>query len=293
MLKNLVLALALWFLVEWAYTEKIKPFLKSELNTEIPTKNTTKKNCNNAVDNSLSKDSLGKQSKSLVKNLLLKDSVTYGLDISHYQGDLITTLNKRKDSLYFVICKATEGTTYIDPTYQSNCTILKEKKVVRGAYHFYLCEFDPIDQAQHFSKIIMENNFLNISHLPPVMDIENSSMDTNCGDLKTAQNNILLFLKEVEKITGRIPMIYTNKSTGDKYLNTPDFAKYHLWIAAYTKDLTANNIPSAWDNKWMIWQRSDSYSFQDTNFDFDIFNGNRLELRKFIRNTIVKNKTTN
>lgn len=139
----------------------------------------------------------------------------------------------------------------------------------------------------------MDNQFLNISHLPPVMDIENSSMDTHCGDLKTAQNNILLFLKEVEKITGRIPMIYTNKSTGDKYLNTPDFAKYRLWIAAYTNDLTISDIPSAWDDKWMIWQRSDSYSYQETNFDYDVFNGSRLELRKFIRNTIVKNKPTN
>lgn len=273
MLKNITLALAIWFLVDWAYNEKIKPFLKTELNTAIaePTK-----------------DSLNNKPLSLVKNLLSKDSVTYGLDISHYQGDLITALNKKKDSLYFVICKATEGTSYIDPTYEANCNILKEKHVVRGAYHFYLCEYDPIAQAQHFAKVVMDNQFLNSGHLPPVMDIENSSMDTNCGDLKTAQNNILLFLKEVEKITGRIPMIYTNKSTGDKYLNSPDFAKYHLWIAAYTNDLTTSNIPSAWDNKWMIWQRSDSYSYQNTNFDFDIFNGNRMELRKFIRSTIVK-----
>lgn len=273
MLKNITLALAIWFLVDWAYNEKIKPFLKTELNTAIAEP---------------SKDSLNNKPLSLVKNLLSKDSVTYGLDISHYQGDLITALNKKKDSLYFVICKATEGTSYIDPTYEANCNILKEKHVVRGAYHFYLCEYDPIAQAQHFAKVVMDNQFLNSGHLPPVMDIENSSMDTNCGDLKTAQNNILLFLKEVEKITGRIPMIYTNKSTGDKYLNTSDFAKYPLWIAAYTKDLTTSNIPSAWDNKWMIWQRSDSYSYQETNFDYDIFNGNRLELRKFIRSTIVK-----
>ncbi|NHN24919.1 hypothetical protein FIA58_004440 [Flavobacterium jejuense] len=288
MLKNLVLALALWFLVEWAYTEKIKPFLKSELNTEIPVKEITKQNSKDDANHSIPKDSLKKGPINLVRKLLLKDSITYGLDISHYQGDLISTLNKRKDSLYFVICKATEGVSYIDPKYKENSTILKQKHIVRGAYHFYLCEFDPIEQAQHFSKIIMENNFLNIGHLPPVMDIENSSMDTNCGDLKMAQNNILLFLQEVEKITGRIPMIYTNKSTGDRFLNTSTFAKYHLWLAAYTNDLTTSNIPIAWDDRWMIWQRSDSYSFQDSNFDFDIFNGNRLELRKFIRNTIVK-----
>ncbi|WP_130735392.1 glycoside hydrolase family 25 protein [Flavobacterium sp. J27] len=284
MLKNLVLVLALWFLIEWAYKEKIKPFLKAELTTEVPA----------APKKTPVKDStVVSKPLSLVKNLLTKDSVTYGLDISHYQGDLISTLNKRKDSLYFVICKATEGTSYIDPTYQNNCTLLKEKHVIRGAYHFYLCEYDPIDQAQHFAKVIMENQFLNIGHLPPVMDIENSSMDTDCGNLQTAQKNILLFLEEVEKITGRIPMIYTNKSTGDKYLNTNDFAKYHLWIAAYTQDLTVSNIPSAWDKDWTIWQRSDSYSFQETDFDFDIFNGNRLELRKFIRNTIVKKKTSN
>jgi len=290
MLKNITLALAIWFLVDWAYNEKIKPFLKTELETESKTESKAEIKIEISQP---AKDTLKMKPLGLVKNLLLKDSVTYGLDISHYQGDLVTALGNKKDSLYFVICKATEGESYIDPTFESNCSILKDKKVIRGAYHFYLCEFDPIDQAQHFSKVVMDNQFLNNSHLPPVMDIENSSMDTNCGDLKTAQNNILLFLKEVEKITGRIPMIYTNKTTGDKYLNTPDFTKYPLWIAAYTNDLTTSNIPSAWDNKWMIWQRSDSYSYQDANFDFDIFNGNRLELRKFIRSTIVKNKSNN
>ncbi|VXB08979.1 conserved hypothetical protein [Flavobacterium sp. 9AF] len=284
MLKNLVLVLALWFLIEWVYVEKIKPFLKTELATETPLPP--------AKDKPIEENTTIAKPISLVKNLLTKDSVTYGLDISHYQGDLISALNKRKDSLYFVICKATEGISYIDPTYQNNCTILKEKHVVRGAYHFYLCEYDPIAQAQHFSKVITDNQFLNIGHLPPVMDIENSSMDSNCGDLETAQKNILLFLEEVEKLTGRIPMIYTNKSTGNKYLNTSNFSKYHLWIAAYTNDLTENNIPSIWEENWTFWQRSDSYSYQETNFDFDVFNGNRLELRKFIRNTIVKNKPT-
>lgn len=281
MLKKIVLLLALWFLIDWAYFEKVKPLFKSVFQTETSEKKEVDNLTPTPVPTAI-------KQKSLVEHLVHKDSLAYGLDISHYQGDLISTLNKRKDSLYFVICKATEGTSYIDPTFYNNLAILKTKQIVRGAYHFYLCELDPIEQAKHFSKTIMKNNFLNSGHLPPVMDIENSSMDTNCGDLKMVQNNILLFLQEVEKITGRIPMIYTNKSTGDRFLNTSTFARYHLWIVAYTNDLTTSNIPTAWDDRWMVWQRSDSYTFQDAAFDLDIFNGNQIELRNFIRNSIVK-----
>ncbi|CAM3839553.1 MULTISPECIES: glycoside hydrolase family 25 protein [Flavobacterium] len=277
MLKNLTLALALWFLIDWAYTEKIKPFLISEITPTAPSK---------------SKDSTDTSKTKKIKKkdfrFILKDTVTYGLDISHYQGDLINALNKKEDSLYFVICKATEGISFIDPNFVSNWTILKDKKVVRGAYHFYHCDLDPKQQAQHFASVIMDNHFLDVGQLPPVLDIENSGMDGNCGDLETAQKNVLTFLEEVKRLTERIPMIYTNKSTGNKYLNNKEFTAYPLWVAAYTTELTPSSIPTAWNNEWTIWQQSESYSFQDANFDFDIFNGNRLELRKFIRSTIVK-----
>lgn len=271
MLKNLALALSLWFLIDWAYYMKIKPFLISELNPKNPVTETTKD-----------------KFKDFAHKIKLKDSVTFGLDISHYQGDLISGLNKHKDSLYFVICKATEGVSFRDSKFASNWAILKEKKVVRGAYHFYHCDLNPKQQAQFFAKTIMENDSINIGQLPPVLDLENSSMDSNCGDLKTAQQNVLIFLKEVQSITGRIPMIYTNKSTGNKYLNTKDFANYPLWVAAYTNELTASYIPTAWNSQWTIWQRSESYSYQGAHFDFDVFNGSRLELRKFIQSTIVK-----
>jgi lysozyme len=271
MLKKLFYLLALWFLIDWAYHSKIKPFVTTQ-QTPQKTEETVAKvklpNINN---------------KSLVK-----DSITFGLDISHYQGDLISGLNKKKDSLYFVICKATEGTNITDANFANNWSILKSKKVIRGAYHFYHNDQDPKQQAQYFTKTIMENYFLNAGQLPPVLDIENSSMDGNSSDLKTVQQNILTFLNEVQKITGRIPMIYTNKSTGNKYLNDKAFAAYPLWIAAYTSELTPSSIPTAWNNEWKVWQRSESYSYQGANFDFDVFNGSRLELRKFIQSTIVK-----
>ncbi len=271
MLKKIFYLLASWFLIDWAYYNKVKPFIAEK---QTP-KNTEKQATISKLANVDGKS-------------LIKDSITFGLDISHYQGDLISGLNKKKDSLYFVICKATEGTTIIDANFASNWGILKSKKVIRGAYHFYHNDQDPKQQAQHFTKTIMENYFLNASQLPPVLDIENSSMDGNSSDLKTVQQNILTFLDEVQKITGRIPMIYTNKSTGNKYLNDKAFAAYPLWIAAYITQLTPSNIPTVWNNQWKVWQRSESYSYQGANFDFDIFNGSRLALRKFIRSTIVE-----
>ena len=61
----------------------------------------------------------------------------YGIDVSDFQGDEVDFLDKQKDSLSFVICKATEGITYTDPEFQNNWKTIPEKGFIRGAYHFY------------------------------------------------------------------------------------------------------------------------------------------------------------
>ena len=44
----------------------------------------------------------------------------YGIDISSYQGDEVRFINAHKDSLGFIICKATQGAYYTDPDFTKN-----------------------------------------------------------------------------------------------------------------------------------------------------------------------------
>jgi GH25 family lysozyme M1 (1,4-beta-N-acetylmuramidase) len=79
------------------------------------------------------------------------DTVTTicGLDISKYQGNLLKELNQL-DTMHFVICKATQGTTLVDVEFNYNWQRLQQLKLVRGAYHFFMAKDDPVQQARHF-----------------------------------------------------------------------------------------------------------------------------------------------
>jgi lysozyme len=272
MMKKLVYILALWFLLDWAYKNTLKPFIQSEFGVKKSA--TTNDN-----------DSTGKRSliPEAVKPILSageeNDSSLYtvGLDVYHGQGDELKQL-RSKDRIRFVICKATEGITHKDSTFDSNWNFLKTAKIIRGAYHFYVSTDNPTNQANFFSQVIQD---LKDEDLPPVLDIEEPYVT---GDVELAQKGILEFLQVIESKTGRKPMLYTNLSTGNKYLNDDRFADYPVWVADYTPRFHPPQVPKAWKHTgWVIWQRTDKYKFDHENNDFDIFKGSLADLNDFIK----------
>lgn len=327
-MKKLLFVLALWFLADWAFHEKLKPFIKSEFGVGskdsatvvAPNKDTVNApdaaagniplnwldtaalrndtiagsgginiplpNNNNINTNPnkpriplppVSLEQLMDTFKKRMPNFELRKFV-YGLDISKYQGDIVDMLNRRRDSLAFLICKATEGTTITDSHFADNWPLIRQKYFIRGAYHFYHCTSDPIKQVDYFLSV---TGAFSKSDLPPVIDVEESSFSSSCNKTQ-AQKDILTFLTELEKRTGRRPIIYTNNNTGNVYLTDPAFSKYPLWVAYYgTKSPVPT--PDIWDNLgWNMWQKSESYKIQGFTSDYDVFNGGLLVLRKFI-----------
>lgn len=204
----------------------------------------------------------------------------YGLDISKYQRNEIDIISPKKNDLTFIIAKATGGQTYTDPDFKNNWTESNKKGFIRGAYHFYYTKDTPQSQAKHFTKTVDFKD----SDLPPIVDFEGGSINTT-QSVATIQDNLLTFLKSVEESTGRKPMIYTNLSVGNQYLDKKEFADYPLWIAYYSKSKNPR-LPKAWkDTEWKFWQRSQSHTIDGTNNDFDLFNGSKEDLKKFVRTT--------
>jgi lysozyme len=202
----------------------------------------------------------------------------WGIDISQYQGDEIEFLDAKKDTLTFVICKATEGLTMIDPEFKTNWNTIDQKGFVRGAYHFYHCIDDPVKQANHFLSTV---NSFEKEDFPPIIDFEEASVSNKCP-VASVKANLLLFLQQVETKTGRTPIIYTDNNTGGRYLNDSVFLRYPLFIADYNNGKEPR-LPVAWRNKgWALWQKSESYRIHSTTDDFDVFNGSIEEFNKFI-----------
>lgn len=210
-------------------------------------------------------------------------SVVKGIDISKFQGDLIGHLGDRPD-IRFILCKATEGLDYVDPDFRKNWRAIESQGKVRGAYHFFHVQDDPILQADAYIKALnswwlLWHRGLKSKDLPPVVDIERASLKGPV-DIAELHKRLLAFLNRIEAKTGRRPILYTNGYFADIYLVNPAFAKYPLWLADYTNQ-DQPTVPKTWQTVgYRLWQKSESYTLDSQAVDFDVFNGTEAEFKK-------------
>ncbi|WP_050765258.1 glycoside hydrolase family 25 protein [Kordia algicida OT-1] len=214
----------------------------------------------------------------LLKTTTMSDYAK-GIDISYNQGNLIDSINTENTDLSFVICKATGGITIQDPDFPHNWEKIPQQGFIRGTYHFYYTNDAPQSQADNFFNVV--GNDFPSDALPPVVDFENASIKTS--DHAQIIDDLLDFLELLEQKYQRTPIIYTNQSTGDSYLNDSRFAKYPLWVASYA---SSPKLPSTWSN-WSLWQYSESGDINGTAVDEDYFNGNLKDLKQFIRQSSI------
>jgi lysozyme len=166
-----------------------------------------------------------------------------GIDISHHQGKIFWERLK-KESIDFVIIKATEGGDYRDALFQKNLDSAGKYGYKVGVYHFYRFCTDYSRQVENF-KIGIEYGRQDI---PPTVDLE---FGGNCKTDKSREqiiSDVKMFLIEVEKIAKAKPNLYATFDFYDKYLRD-DFREYPIWI----RDLF--HEPKLEGNrKWSIWQ---------------------------------------
>jgi|GEM_PF-1704826 len=213
-----------------------------------------------------------------VKNEFKNKFITlYGMDVSHYQGDLLNDIGSDKKPLHkldFFIVKATQGVSDVDPMFSKNWQWLAQNKRRRGAYHFYVSGDDPVQQAQHFIATVGKWQAADIA---PVVDIEAAGINPKTTS-ETLQTDLLRFLHTVEAATQKHPIIYSNTAFAQQWLNKSEFARYPLWLADYT---TAAKpvVPDIWQSTGqLIWQKTDQYKVDATQVDFDVFHGKLSQL---------------
>lgn len=200
----------------------------------------------------------------------------FGFDISHYQSKEAIQWNnlfieQGNIPLSFVILRATMGSNGKDKHFSTFWKKAKEHQLIRGAYHFYRPDEDPVAQAYNFlNKIHLEKG-----DLIPILDIEKSSKKISQQKLN---ENLKIWLKIVEEKYGKKPIIYTFYHYYKDYLRQ-DFKEYPLWIANY------NNLlePSPSDT-WQIWQFTEQGIVHgiNTKIDLNIFNGRKTTLKKLL-----------
>lgn len=171
----------------------------------------------------------------------------HGIDISRWQGEIDWTAVKGAGTR-FVFMKATEGGDHIDPSFLRNWEGARRAGVPRGAYHFvYWCR-PAHEQAVWFKQHIPNDP----DALPPVLDVEWNGHSRTCPrkiERSLALEKIRLMLTELEQLTGKKPVIYTD-ITFHKDVLEGEFNDYPYWIRS-----TAALPETRYENRpWAFWQ---------------------------------------
>ncbi len=177
-----------------------------------------------------------------------------GIDTSRWEDNPNTpqTIDwqKSKDAgVKFVIMKATEGPSYIDPVFNLHAADTKGI-FPRGSYHYWRVNHSASSQARNY--VATASGFG--LELPPCLDVEDYYGDLPKGSV--LQTRLIEMLKAVDNAFGRECMLYTSPNILKYYLPSvlsPELTKRKLWIAHY-----GVNTPSiAPFTRWAFWQYSE------------------------------------
>ncbi len=197
-----------------------------------------------------------------------------GIDVSGYQPNTNWPPVKASGR-EFAIVKATENTGYVNPYFKQDWAGVKAAGMLRGAYHYFHADSDPIAQADHFLNTMGPLEF---NDLPPVLDLEETMGQSNA----TITSRALAFLEHLEKNTGKTPILYTGPYFFNTYVNNhAAFTKYPLWVANY--GVSCPSVPGEWST-FTFWQYTSTGpvpGVSGSNVDKNVFNGSLDQLIAF------------
>jgi lysozyme len=164
------------------------------------------------------------------------------LDLSHHET-VVDIDAIREEGIIGVIHKATEGTSYVDPTYAERKAAFIDAGFLWGAYHFV--HPNNIEaQVDHFLKTAgIDDTTLY------ALDWEESSS----GTMDEGEAEEFMYL--LETMTGRKGVIYSGHIAKETIEGVNEYLGSHrLWLAQYGPTPT---VQESWNTYW-LWQTSET-----------------------------------
>lgn len=163
-----------------------------------------------------------------------------GIDVSHHQGEIDWDALSG-ENLRFAFLKATEGADHADREYERNRDGARRAGIAYGSYHFFTFCTPGADQAEHFLARIGARP----GALPPVADVEFSGNCRNWASLDAIRRELDVFLRRVEQVGGRRPLLYVTDDAVERILDGR-FDGYALW----RRDVFFRPA----QDDWLFWQ---------------------------------------
>ena len=207
-----------------------------------------------------------------------------GIDISNHQGKMNLAAVLKQTATDFVICKATEGTGFVDKYCDKFMVIAQNAKKQIGFYHFARPEYNAARAEADFF-VRQTKGYFNKGI--PVLDWESAGK----SNVKWAKE----WLDRVYSVTGVKPVIYMSESVVNAYnWKAVAEAGYGLWVARYRDYNADRNYDMStcgkkpvvkWWSFYMMWQwtsvgRLNGYS---GNLDCNAFYGDRAAWDAYVR----------
>lgn len=192
----------------------------------------------------------------------------FGIDVSSHQGNINTGAMFDNGEIDFVIAKATEGCTYVNPYCDSVIQSAISRNKPCGVYHFARRN-DAKAEAEHF----VNNCKGYVGRAIPILDYEGDALNNGVSWA-------FIWLKEVERLLGVKPMIYTSLSVTREYNWQPVVDNNNgLWMAQYS---SSPSEPGYWDF-FSMWQYTSSghVSGYSGNLDCNYFYGDVSAWNKY------------
>lgn len=199
-----------------------------------------------------------------------------GVDVSSYQGK-IDWQRLEEQGIRFAFIKATEGSSFADPLFDSNYTNALETSLRIGAYHFFSYDSKGLTQAENFIATVP----LTENMLPPVIDVEfYGDKEKHLPDKSDVVRELQDMIDALSVHYGMMPVIYAT------------YKAYYLYIAGEfdTCDIWIRNVyfpPVLPDGRqWVFWQyndreRLDGYEGTEDYIDMNVFNGTEADFEKY------------
>lgn len=201
------------------------------------------------------------------------------VDLSHHNGSVDLIQARRAGGILGIIQKATQGATFVDPTFHMNYEKAINGSLLLGAYHFGVSG-DGALQAEHF---------LNTAQ-PTSRDLLVLDFENNPTGPSMSLDEARAFVSRIHQATGRWPGLYSGHYIKDLLGSTldPILGNCWLWLAQYGP---TPEIPANW-KAWKMWQYTDGAMGNLPHVvpgigrcDRDLFAGDEAALRAFWQQT--------
>ena len=189
-----------------------------------------------------------------------------GVDVSHYQHPSeVFARGLASDGVRYVWIKVSQGGSSKDAQRDAHHANFGKAGIARGAYHFYDFGASPVDNAKNMAAAMAGKSW----EMPPALDAEKGGG----GPPPRTAAELLSFLAEIERMTGKRPMVYTGGWWYGTVDPDPRFTAYRLWVAQYPNAYKdghlppygkAPKVPAPWTSA-SVWQYSDSNGRLDRN----------------------------